>query len=56
MDTALFNYSLISFFATFALCLNELCYFPQITPTIEDPDVFKDIEGQVEKVLRRRRA
>ncbi|TKS90556.1 Acyl-CoA synthetase short-chain family member 3, mitochondrial [Collichthys lucidus] len=28
----------------------------KITPTIEDPDVFKDIEGQVEKVLRRRRA
>lgn len=29
-------------------------YFsPQITPTIEDPDVFKDIERQVEKVWRR---
>lgn len=28
----------------------------KITPTIEDPEVFKDIERQVEKVLRRRAA
>ena len=25
---------------------------PQITPTIEDPEVFKDVERQVEEALR----
>lgn len=32
--------------------ISENCLSPQITPTIEDPEVFKDIERQVREALR----